>query len=164
MIFDPQALITALEHRNVRYVVIGGLGAVAQGSPIVTTDLDICYDRSDDENLARLASALSGLGATLRGAPDGLPFQLDSLTLRAGDSFTFLTTAGSLDVVGTPAGSAGYTELRSRAVGVDLYGFTVWAASVEDLIAIKRAAGRQKELNALPHLEALKDELDHPRE
>ncbi len=159
MTFDPLAAVAALARHEVRYVLIGGLAAVSQGSPIVTTDLDVCCDRRRD-NLERLAAALAELHARLRGAPDGLPFRLDADTLAAGDCFTFATDAGPLDVLGTPSGARGYDDLRSRAVTVDLGGFSVLAAAVDDLIAMKQASVRSKDATHLMHLEALRDELN----
>ncbi len=45
----------------------------------MTHDLDISYAR-DPENLVRLVTALSELGARLRGAPADVPFLLDAKT------------------------------------------------------------------------------------
>lgn len=154
-------VLELLAHHRVRFVLIGGLAAVVQGSPIVTHDIDICYDRRRD-NLERLATTLRQINARLRGAPEGLPFQLDALTLRNGDCFTFVTDLGPVDILGTPSGARGYEDLRSRAVRIDLGGLEVLAAGVEDLIAMKRASGRAKDHVQLLHLEALREELQHP--
>ncbi len=161
MSFDPFRIVEVLARLEVRYVLIGGLAAVTQGSPVVTNDLDICYDRRPD-NLERLAAALTELQARLRGAPEGLPFLLDAETLRRGDCFTFSTTAGPLDVLGTPSGSTGYDDLAMRAVTVDLNGPPVMVAAVADLIAMKRAAGHVKDHAHVLHLEALREELERP--
>ena len=98
--------------------------------------------------------------ATLRGAPAGLPFRLDALTLKMGDSFTFATTAGSLDVLGTPSGTSGFADLDRGATDVDLDGFTVRVASIDDLMRMKRAAGRPKDLIGLEWLSALREEAE----
>jgi transcriptional regulator with XRE-family HTH domain len=159
MTFDPEAIVTALSAHEVRYVLIGGLAAVSQGSPVLTNDLDICYDRRRD-NLERLAAALRDLNATLRGVDDEVPFLLDAETLRAGDSFAFSTDAGPFDVLGTPSGASGYDELAERAVAIDFDGQTVLAASIDDLIRMKEAAAREKDRLGLAHLHALRDELE----
>jgi hypothetical protein len=139
--------------------VIGGYAASIRGSPLLTGDLDICYAR-DDRNLEVLADALHALEAHLRGAPRNVPFQLDAASLRAGDHFTFTTEAGSLDCLGTPAGTRGFPDLDAGATDVDLDGLTVRVASVEDLIRMRRAAGRTKDLIALEWLGALRDEIE----
>ena len=158
--FAPEAIVATLGRHRVRYVMVGGLAAVSLGSPLVTNDMDICYDRRRD-NLERLASALRELRATLRGAPPGLPFQLDAETLHRGDAFTFDTDAGPFDILGTPSGTGGFDDLQRGAVKTVLWGHAVAVAGIDDLIAMKRAAGRRKDLGALPHLEALADELQH---
>lgn len=129
------------------------------GSPSMTNDLDICHSRSPD-NLKRLAGALVELGAKQRGAPDDVPFLLDELTLAAGQNFTFSTTAGALDCLAVPSGSQGYEELAANAVEVDLDGLIVQVVGLNDLIRMKRAAGRPKDLIELEILGALRDEID----
>ena len=57
MSLRAEEIVAVLDLHKVRYVVIGGLGAVLHGSPIVTQDADICPAR-DPENLHRLAAAL----------------------------------------------------------------------------------------------------------
>ncbi len=157
--FDPVGILRVLSAHRVKHVVIGGVAARILGSPTLTRDLDICYDRAPT-NLRRLASALIELGATLRGAPAGLPFRLDARTLARGDAFTFSTGLGPLDVMGEPAGTAGYEELARTAVRSGIGGVTVLSASIDDLVRMKRAAGRTKDRIELEVLAALRDELD----
>jgi hypothetical protein len=158
-VFDPFRALRVLSAQGVRFIVIGGFAARAWGSPTMTNDLDLCYERSPD-NLERLATALRELGATLRGAPAGLPFQLDAHTLRAGDSFTFETSAGALDCLGTPAGTAGYTDLAQSAAEIDLDGMPILVTSLDDLMRMKRAAGRPKDRIELEILAALREERE----
>ena len=155
--FQPENVIRLLGRHGVRYVLIGGLAAVTHGSPLITQDIDICYAR-DDGNLRRVASALNEAHAALRGADPNLPVRLDARMLRAGDAFTFTTDVGWLDLLGTPAGTSGYEDLARTADAVDLFGYRVLVASVEDLIRMKRAAGRPKDLLALEELGALREE------
>ncbi|MBW2235331.1 MAG: helix-turn-helix transcriptional regulator, partial [Deltaproteobacteria bacterium] len=73
--FDPEAMLSALANRGVRFVLIGGMAAVLHGDVGVTVDIDVVPERSD-ENLERLARALRDLGARIRteGEPEGLQF------------------------------------------------------------------------------------------
>jgi hypothetical protein len=156
--FQPETVIRLLGRHRVRYVLIGGLAAVTHGAPLITQDIDACYAR-DDLNLRRIAKALGEIHAELRGADPGMPVMLDAKTLRAGDAFTFTTDVGWLDLLGTPPGTAGYDDLARTADAFDLFGNRVLVASVDDLIRMKRAAGRPKDLLALEELGALRDEL-----
>jgi hypothetical protein len=157
--FDFLATLRTLAKHQVRFVLIGGLGARLRGSTTVTNDVDICY-APDEENLEHLAAALQELHARLRGVEDDVPFILDAKTLRAGDRFTFVTDTGSLDVMGSPTGTAGFDDLLAGSDEMDLGGFTVWVASIDDLIRMKRASGRPKDLIEVEVLGALRDEID----
>ena len=158
--FDFLTPLELLTERNVRFVVIGGVAAVLHGSNVITSDLDICYAR-DDENLERLAAVLADLGARLRGAPKDIRFLLDAKTLGMGDHFTFVTRMGPIDILGTPAGMAGgYEALERGAEDFDLEGMSVKVASIDDLITMKRSAGRPKDLRMVEELGALRDEID----
>ena len=156
--FDPLRAVMVLQRHDVRFIIVGGLAASVLGSPTVTNDFDLCYSR-DTENLIHLAEALRELNATLRGSPADLPFQLDERTLRLGDSFTFQTDAGNLDCIGTPSGTTGYEDLFRSAIEIDLGdGTSVRITSLDDLIRMKKAAGRPKDLIELEILAALRDE------
>lgn len=157
--FQPAAVVARLNRHGVRYVVIGGLAAVLRGSPTVTVDVDICYAH-EEANLARLASALTEAHAKLRGAPRGLPFRPDASTLAKGDAFTFTTDDGPLDIIATPAGTSGYEELAANADQVEAFGHEFLVAGIDDLIRMKRAAGRPKDRVELEILGALRDEIE----
>jgi len=157
--FDPLGALRTLVEHGVRFVLIGGFAAALRGSPVITGDLDICHAR-DEENLRALAEALRRLGARLRGVEEDVPFRLDAETLGAGDHFTFSTSAGPLDCLGTPSGTDGFADLDASATDEDLDGLVLRVASLDDLIRMKRAAGRPQDLIALEWLSALRDELD----
>lgn len=157
--FQPEAVIRLLGEHQVRYVLIGGLAAVTHGAPIVTQDIDLCYAR-DSSNLERLSRALEDAHAYLRGADPGLSFRLDALTLAKGDAFTFTTDLGSIDIMAIPAGTDGYEDLARTADSFSLFGHRVLVAAVDDLIRMKRAAGRPKDRMMLEDLGALRDEID----
>lgn len=156
--FDPLRAFRVLDRHGVRFVLIGGLAARLLGSPSITNDLDICYDRAPD-NLEALAGALRELEARLRGAPE-VPFLLDARTLRAGDHFTFSTLAGGLDVMATPAGGLDFASLRRNAQTLRVEDLELMVADLPDLIRMKRAAGRPKDLIEVEVLAALLEERE----
>lgn len=159
MTLDPIGLLRALVEHRVEFVLIGGIASAARGSPTTTVDVDICYRRSA-ANLRHLADALRNMNARLRGAAEAVPFLLEAETLEAGDHFTLSTSLGDLDLLGNPAGTAGYDDLLAHATTIDLDGLAVKVASLDDLIRMKRAVGRPKDRAELEVLGALRDELE----
>src|SRR3989442_14880307 len=156
--FDALRLLKELNDAHVRYIVVGGVAARVLGSPLLTADLDVCYAR-DDANHRAITEMLQRVHARLRGADVGLPFRLDAKTIARGDSFTFVTDFGAFDILGTPSGTNGYEDLARSAVRVDLDGIVAEVAGIDDLIRMKRAAGRPKDLLAIEELGALREEL-----
>lgn len=136
--------------------MIGGVALSLHGSSLVTSDTDILYAR-DLANVERLATALGGLDVRLRGVPEELPFVPDARTLRAGMNFTFTCRYGDLDILGEVAGLTNYEGVRSRARVMRLDNRDVRVASVDDLIAMKAAAGRPKDLRAIDDLAAIRE-------
>jgi hypothetical protein len=154
---DPLAVLRVLLDHEVRFILIGGQAGRARGSSSLTRDVDVCYDRAPD-NVERLAAALTAMHARLRGIDEDVPFILDTRTLRNGDSFTFETDYGALDVLATPSGTAGYADLVAGADPMDLGGLSVDVVALDDLIRMKRAAGRPKDRIEVEVLIALRDE------
>lgn len=153
--FSPDRLLPRLVGRGVDFVVVGGMAMVLHGSARVTHDLDICY-ATDRTNLDLLGSVLVELGATLHGVEDQVPFVPDGATLRRAGILTLDTPDGRLDLLFQPAGARSYDELRQRAVRMDLGGYGVLVASLDDLAAMKRAAGRAKDLVDLEEIEVIR--------
>ena len=154
---DFEALIRRLGAADIRFVLIGGFAGTILGSPRTTVDLDIVYAR-DEENLARLATALEPLQPRLRGAPPGLPFVLDPATLARGLNFTLTTRLGDLDLLGEVIGGGGYEDLLPHTRRIGVFDTEVAVVTLPQLIRLKRAAGRPRDLVALAELEALLEE------
>ena len=151
---DPEPILRALVRRGVDFVVIGGIAAVLHGSARLTYDLDLCF-APDVANLAALGDVLVALDARLRGVDAPVPFVPDAATLRRVEVLTLATRLGDVDVLVRPAAAPSYEALRRRADRFELGDFSVLVASVEDLIAMKRAAGRPKDLSDVAELEAI---------
>jgi hypothetical protein len=153
---DFGALLRALDEAGARFVIVGGAAAVAHGSARLTSDLDLLYERSD-ENLRRIVEALLPHAPYLRGAPAGLPFRWDFRTLRSGLNFTLTTRLGDLDLLGEIAGGGTYAAVLGQSIELEIFGRACRCLSIDQLIHFKRAAGRTKDLDSLAELEALRD-------
>ena len=151
---DFQRAITVLCDARVQFVVVGGVAATLHGSASVTYDLDICYSR-ERSNLTRLASALAPFRPSPRGLPSGLPFVWDEVTLSNATILTLQTTLGEIDLLAEIAGLGDYAEVKTRSIAVQAFGRQLFVLDLPNLIKAKRAAGRAKDLAALPELEGL---------
>lgn len=152
--FDPQRIIATLDRHRVDYILVGGYAAQLHGARRPTSDIDITPSRAQD-NLGRLAEALKELDARIRVAdPDeGLPFSSSAESLRGLRMLNLRTVAGDLDLTFAPAGFPdGYDDLAAGAHRRLVAGVMVAVAGLDDVIASKTAAGRAKDLDALPEL------------
>ena len=156
---DFFGVLQVLIRREVQFVLIGGLAARLHGSPTVTVDVDICPAR-DTDNLERLAGALRAMDAQLRSVNETVPFTLDAETLERTTNLTLMTSRGALDLLGEPAGTAGYRELAANAITLDVEGLPLKVASLDDLMRMKEASGRPKDRIELEVLGALRDEVE----
>lgn len=154
---DLARLLEALARERVEVIVVGGMAGIAHGAARVTFDLDCVYGRGR-ENISRLVAAMDRFRPTLRGAPADLPFRFDLPTVEAGLNFTLDTIAGPIDFLGEIVGGGGFGDLLPFTVELEVFGHPCRVVTLEKLIAIKRAAGRPKDLEAIAELEALRDE------
>lgn len=152
---DVPELLRRLVSAGVDFVVIGGIAVVLHGYPRVTRDLDIAFAH-DASNLDALGGVLIDLEARLRGMEDEVPFVADRRTLQGIELLTLDTAAGWLDIHRLPRGVPSYASLRRNAERVSLDGFSVLVAGVDDLIAMKEAAGRPTDRADIAALEVIK--------
>ena len=155
-VFVPERILAALVAHDVQFVLIGGMAAVAHGSPLPTRDVDVTPE-SSAANLHRLAGALRSLDARVRhpDIPEGLPFACDATSLAAAIFWNLTTPHGDLDISFTPAGTTGYAGLAESAARVDFRGVSLQLASLADIVRSKDAADRPKDRRALPVLREL---------
>jgi predicted nucleotidyltransferase len=150
---DFGRIVGVLTEHGVRFVLIGGLAAQAQGSPFPTEDVDVTPDRSA-QNLTDLSAALRELNARIRtsAVEGGLAFDHDGESLAAAGVWNLTTDAGDLDISFVPTGTEGYADLIRDARATEIFGVVVPIASLADIIRSKQAANRPKDQRVLPTL------------
>jgi hypothetical protein len=153
-------IFACLDRRQVRYVLIGGLAAVLQGSPLATYDVDICPAR-DPDNLRRLAEALEELGARIRtpGDADGVAFPREADFLSKVQVLNLVTRFGDFDISLQPSGTKGFEDLSRNSVAIRVRGIEINVATLQDIIRSKEAANRPKDRRSLPLLRQLLEEI-----
>jgi hypothetical protein len=144
-VFDPIALLRALDQRRVAYIVIGALGRVIQGSDEITDGIDI-VPSPREENLRKLGLALEDLNAS---RVDGKPLALER-GLPGEPVLELDTDAGELKIVPEPAGTRGYDDLRRDASREPLgSGLRPSVASLGDAARMLAALGREQDFDRL---------------
>ena len=143
-------MLRRLDAAGVDFVVIGGIAAIAHGSPQITQDLDIV---SPPTRSSRSTERL-GLMATLR----GISTAVVPVARRCATSACSRSTPskGRLDVIVQPDGSKGYEQLLAGSIEAIVGGTAIRVAGLDDLIAMKKAAGRPKDRIYVEELEAIK--------
>ncbi|MEO6872648.1 MAG: hypothetical protein ABI233_10560 [Chthoniobacterales bacterium] len=144
---QAEELAAAFAREKVDYLFIGKSGAILLGYPDSTQDVDIFLPPSRD-NAERVLRALRELG-----------FELDAaLTISIlSSSKIILLKKGpfALDLIHAPDGIESFAAAKKRAVWEEGR-FPV--ASLDDIIASKRATGRRKDLADLERLEQFRSE------
>jgi len=157
---DPETILQTLHRHRVQFVLIGGYAVILQGVDTrVTYDLDV-VPQAGQPNLRRLGSALKALDAHVITFwdPDTDELHVESSDLSPqvfldNPFLHLLTNAGRLDVLMSPGGFAeGYTRLVEHAEHETVLGLRIQLASVADLIMMKEAVGRPRDLNDLEEL------------
>jgi len=148
-------LIRLLTEADCDFVIVGGLALSIHGGDYVTVDVDFAFNRRR-ENARLIARALQPYGPRPVGFAPDLPFVWDEQTVMNSSMLTLETAIGRVDLLAEPAGAPNYEVLKNRATVFKLDGKDVYVASIDDLISMKRAAGRQKDLGHIAELETLK--------
>lgn len=160
-------VLEALHDNGVRYVVAGGFAAVMHGCNRFTADLDLIVDLAPEEARKAVAT-LSGLGLKPRVPVDPFAFA-DAATRQqwARDKgmqvFTFTdpdVPAFSVDLFIEPPDD--FEQLRARATVLSYHGRSLPICGLDDLIALKKAAGRPQDAADIRDLEQIRDRRETP--
>jgi hypothetical protein len=152
--FDPIPLLEALHHHGVRAVVIGQVAGIMHGSAELTGDLDLLWD-GVPAHAPALAAAFTSVGARLTDeAGNPLAPHPDSL-LRPKVQFTSPEAGGDCCTPALPWGGLRVGEFLDRAVtAADPGGLEVHYVCRQDLIRMRRALGRPKDLRRADELDS----------
>jgi hypothetical protein len=153
---DPVEIFRVLNDHDVDYLIIGGVAVQAYGHVRTTQDVDMIV-APDARNLERLAAALEQLRARLKGVDAHLLGidPTDAAHLRDGANFGLATRAGGLDVWTDAVelkGARSWEEMRERAVTAKVGEQSLRFVHLDDLIRMKLAAGREKDLQDIAAL------------
>ena len=156
---DPKyhEILIRLADEGVEVIVVGMAAAVIQGVPVTTWELGVVHLRTP-ENVDRLLRVLEQLDAVAR--HDRRRLQPDASHLLGPGHVLLETKFGDLDCLGAIDGGRSYEELLGASLLVDFEGRSTRLLSLRELLAVKKRAGRPKDLAAGPYLEATIDEIE----
>jgi predicted nucleotidyltransferase len=136
-------VVTALGEHKLEAVLIGNAAAAMQGAPVTTLDFDFMF-RDTPTNLRKLKAVANALNAVIL-----RPFYPVSKLYRMVDD----TSGLQADFMPVIHGVRSFEGLRARATEHAVGTIKVKVASLSDIIASKKAAGRDRDLAVLPVLE-----------
>lgn len=144
---QAEELADAFAREGVDYLFIGKSGAILLGYPATTQDVDIFLPKSR-ENAERVLRGLRALG-----------FQLDpalTVSILAGSEIILMKGGPfALDLIHAPDGIESFEAAKARSV---LEGGRFPVACLDDIIASKRATGRERDVADVRRLEEFKSE------
>jgi hypothetical protein len=153
--FDPLPLLRALDLAGAQVVVIGQVAGIMHGSRELTGDLDLLWD-GDPGRAGPMAAAFGQASAQLTndvGAPvpcDPEAFRLPKILFRTA------TASGDCCTPALPWGSLPVADFLGRCATASAGDFTIRYLSRQDLIQMRQAIGRPKDLRRAAELHALR--------
>lgn len=150
-------ILDDLNRASIRYVLIGGIALIRHGVVRATRDVDAIIS-PEPENLKRLRVLIAEWSAT---RPDGSP--VPDGAIAPGRTIHLATPHGELDLLAELLPPLSFAELSARAEKRRVDGVEAPICSLADLVALKRIAGRERDLVDLHDLEVAHGELPDSR-
>jgi hypothetical protein len=154
-------VLESLYHNRVKYLIVGGLAVNLHNVPRMTNDLDIIVS-TDKENIANLNKVMKELDYVPRIPenpekmcdPGTLKMWIDKRNLKA---FSFYNRSKNTRVVDIVlVHSLDFEIAYSNRLKKKLKDIDIDLISIDDLILMKKASGRQQDLSDISMLEKVK--------
>jgi hypothetical protein len=160
MMVSFEKIFQALQDADVQYVVAGGVAMNLHGVDRFTADLDLVI-HLEEANVLRCVDVMRALGLRPR-----LPVPAEDLAQPEQRKtwaeekhmlvFSFLNPENPMELVDIfIQHPLPFEQLSKNAIPKEAFGATIPVMGVDDLITLKRTAGRPKDLFDIGHLEAL---------
>lgn len=142
---DFREFLTSLNKNDVRYVLVGGYSVILHGYSRTTGDIDLWVERTA-ENYQRIVQAFNDFGMPVFDMTEK-----NFLEHPVWDVFTFGVPPVAIDLMISMEGFS-FSDIYERSVMFKDEGVEVRVIHKNDLVALKKKAGRSKDLNDLENL------------
>lgn len=146
-----------LTRHEVEFIVVGGIAAILQGSPLTMGGVDVVYLASE-ENCRRLAEALDEMDASYAD-PAGRRILPDAARLASVRVHLTNTSCGRVDLMRTVGNDLAYRNLIGRTRVLEVAELEIRVLELEAIIETKEQADRPKDRYQLPFLRQLLAEI-----
>jgi len=158
-------LFKALNEANVQYIIVGGLATVLHGHARFTADIDLVINLNQVE-AEKAIKVITLMGLKPRVPVD--PMQFIDKEIReswVNDKnmlvFSFFDPENPLMILDIFVREPfPFDEMFTRAVKMDLGTISVQVCAINDLIEMKKIAGRPKDLEDIKYLQGIQDAKD----
>ena len=150
-----EKILQTLVTNKVDFIIIGEIACFVHGWKTITLKLEILCSNSK-ENLKKIVTALAHFTPRRRGFSKNSSFVWGEKILQNETNLMLETDIGSIDLLGEVAGIDSYEKVFANSL---MLNSDVRVLSLNDLIKVKKAAGRPIDLLVLPELEMLRDAL-----
>lgn len=153
-----------VSERNIDCLLIGRQALVVYGSPVTTQDVDLLLATPEEETAAGKLAEDFGLQLSHREENNSWLSGRRRLVIYRDDPAFTIGPLRRLDILNCQKlGKVVYTEASARACRMEVEpGFIIKVPHIDDLIELKRAAGRPKDISDIHWLRAHRQEiLDH---
>lgn len=149
---DTKILLKSLNDHKVKFVIIGATAGSAHGHKRFTEDIDIFVEPTQ-ENIEKTFKALQTIG-----------YDLNDVTLEEALEKKLLFRGYILKTDIHPhVKGVEWQNVWNHKIELSLNNEKVYFASLDDLILMKKAAGRPKDLEDLRYLEEIKRQLENKK-
>ena len=160
---NDQALLIRLRESGLDFVIIGGVCVVFHGAPLATFDLDICCPFGE-ENVRKIENAVNDLNPVHRLTANKLPLAETRSTFSSLKNIYLQTDLGKLDCMSQVAGVGNFDDVKKQSVAAKMSYGEFRFLTIDALIAAKKAVGRDRDLDAVRRLVAIKEQKEQQKE
>ncbi len=152
--FDPMPLLRSLDDHGSPVVIIGQVAGILHGSAELTGDLDLLWSGEVPET-SRMAAAFAALDATLTDDDGAVLDVTDASFALPKVQFHTATVAGDCCTPALPWGDLDVRGFLDRAESAIVDGVRLHYLALDDLITMRQAVGRPKDLRRIAELQSL---------